>query len=151
MIPSEYRRAVAMLATLAMVFVSAASGASSHLTTTQVVQGFKSAGIPIGKVVTYTAADDPNKLLGRPGQYVAKAAWIDKRITSDGTDGGTVEIFSSKSELDSRLAYVKAIEGSSPLFLQYIYTDGLAMVRLDSDLTPAAAKKYSVALRAIAG
>src|SRR5947209_6998946 len=38
-------------------------------TATQIVQALKAKGLPIGEVFSYTAENDENKLLGRPGQY----------------------------------------------------------------------------------
>src|SRR6266480_581810 len=43
----------------------------------QILQGLKAKGLPIGAVTTYTAASDPNHLLGRPGQYTDKVSFKD--------------------------------------------------------------------------
>lgn len=44
------------------------------------VQQLKAQGVPISKVETYTEENDPNKLQGRPGQYVGKANFRDSRV-----------------------------------------------------------------------
>jgi hypothetical protein len=46
----------------------------------QIIAALKSAGLPIGAVRSYTASTDPNKLLGRPGQYTGKANFRDRRL-----------------------------------------------------------------------
>ena len=48
-------------------------------TARQFIEGFKQRGLPVGKVVCYNDENDPNDLLGRPGGYVEKCDWADKR------------------------------------------------------------------------
>lgn len=96
----------------------------------------------VERVVIYSAATDVNHLLGRPGQYVAKVSWSDSRDHADGTSAGTIEFFSSASDLLTRERYVKSVEKGSPLLGQYIYVDRLALMRLGFALTPSAAAKY---------
>ena len=48
-------------------------------TARQFIEGFKQRGLPVGKVVCYNDENDPNNLLGRPGGYVEKCDWSDKR------------------------------------------------------------------------
>jgi hypothetical protein len=52
--------------------------------------------------VVYTADTDPNHLLGRPGGYVSKTAFIDSRVSQSDVEGmrsdavergGSVEVF----------------------------------------------------------
>src|SRR5947199_8233085 len=50
----------------------------------QLLQGLKSHGLPVGVSFTYTAANDLNHLLGRPGQYIGKVNFKDTRITGYG-------------------------------------------------------------------
>jgi hypothetical protein len=46
------------------------------------IEGFKQRGLPVGKVVCYNDENDPNDLLNRPGGYVEKCDWADKREQS---------------------------------------------------------------------
>ncbi len=39
-----------------------------------VVRELEARGVPVGEVEVYNEDNDPNKLLGRPGQYVGKRA-----------------------------------------------------------------------------
>src|SRR5262245_15264945 len=78
----------------------------------QVVTGLRQAGLPIGAVRYYTPASDPNKLLGRPGQYSGKANFRDRRIRGSGFDvdcGGSVETFPNKQTASVRYRYIHAI------------------------------------------
>ena len=110
-----------------------------------VIEAFKSAGIPITNEVIYTAETDPNELLGRPHQYIAKLSWIDNRIASSGDSGvdtgGTIETFSNEEDLLARKEYIDELS-KTPLFAQYIYSNGLLLLRISANLTPDEAKGY---------
>lgn len=117
-------------------------------TAEQIVKSLKKAGLPIGKYRVYTAATDPNKLLGRPGQYTSKVNFNDTRIgfrsdySVDG--GGAVEVFPDESGAKSRYSYLVAL-AKSPLFAEYTYLQGKVVLRVAHELTPAQAKQYEVA------
>ncbi|MBS3909808.1 MAG: hypothetical protein KGZ93_09360 [Actinobacteria bacterium] len=117
----------------------------------QVIDAFKKTGIPITQTIVYTEATDTNKLLGRPGQYIEKINWADGRIEqSDKANpvGGTVEIFTSEQDRAKRYSYIKQFM-DNPMLVQYMYEHGLALVRLDKDITPTQAKQYKTALDAL--
>ena len=122
----------------------------------QILQGLKAHGLPIGESFTYTAENDVNKLLGRPGQYIGKLNFKDTRITSTERgigisvrDGGSIEIFATVTDAQNRFTYIQAISKSSPLFAEYEYLDGLVILRISSQLTPVQAKAYEAALKAL--
>ena len=102
-----------------------------------VAAAVRASGQPISDVVVFTAETDPNKLLGRPGQYIAKVSWRDTRVTSP-TDLATIEVFADAASMQSRFTYLDAIIKSAPLFLQWMYRNDarLAILRLPKDLTP---------------
>jgi hypothetical protein len=94
------------------------------------------------KIVVYTEATDPNKLLGRPGGYTSKADWADKRIkgvTGGGVDGGgTIEVYPTEKGAKQRVAYIQGlIDDGVALAIQYLYRKGAAVLRLSKELTPA--------------
>jgi len=104
--------------------------------------------MPVGQITVFTAADDSNKLLGRPHQYTGKATWVDTSLPapSDPTSidaGGSVEVFSSVGDLQTRSQYVANI-AKTPLFAEYDYISpaGLVFLRLSGTLTPDQAQKY---------
>jgi hypothetical protein len=115
----------------------------------QVITALRHARLPIGRVQYYTASSDPNKLLGRPSQYTGKANFKDRRLKAAGFDvdnGGSVETFANKEDARRRFDYVRAI-AKSPLFAEYDYLEGVVLLRVSSDLTPAQARAYERALR----
>jgi hypothetical protein len=116
-----------------------------------VIATFEKAGIPIGDKEVYTAETDVNKLLGRPGQYVAKANWADSRLRQPADDmaGGSVEIFRNERDLKARKAYVENIGRAMPTMAQYQYQKGLVLIRLDKALTPEQAAEYEKAIKAL--
>jgi hypothetical protein len=121
----------------------------------QVVEAFQAAGIPIGTVVCQTEATDPNEMLGRPGQYIQKANWVDKRVEQlDSKDpiGGTVEVFDSAAALKARWDYLDALSKGSGMFAlnQYMYKGANVIVRVEYALTPTAAKQYESVLQSLA-
>jgi hypothetical protein len=95
-------------------------------------------------------SSDPNKLLGRPGQYTGKANFHDRRLHGaafDVDNGGSVETFRSKGDASNRYKYVHAIATSSGLFAEYDYLEGTVLLRVSHELTPRQAKAYERAFR----
>lgn len=130
---------------------SAEIDSQQTLTTESVLATFKKAGIPISKEEVYTGETDTNHLLGRPHQYIAKANWADGRLeqSEDGLTGGTVEIFDNAEDLQTRQKYVDDIGKAMPMLVQYQFTKGTALIRLDKALSPSQAGEYEKALNAI--
>ncbi|MFE6868289.1 hypothetical protein ACFVFS_17205 [Kitasatospora sp. NPDC057692] len=105
----------------------------------------------------YTAEDDPNHLLGRPGQYVSKIAFADSRIKGadlEGADedsivrGGSIETFASETEAAARLGYLQGVIKALPAALEYDYVvRGTVLIRASKLLTPDQAKAYEAALK----
>lgn len=112
----------------------------------KVIAAFKAAGLPIGETVIFTDENDPNKLLGRPNQYIGKATWRDKRIT-DVSDlsidaGGGVEIFATLEALKPRKMLLDETS-KIPFLAEYVYQNGTMLLRLSHKLTPSQAKSYA--------
>jgi hypothetical protein len=113
----------------------------------------KGQGLPVRTVRVYTEETDPNKLLGRPGQYVGKAHFRDPRADSDDlkgldvSEGGSIEVFTSADEAEKRAAYVEGIgkSGVGP-FAEYDYRRGRVLLRIAGNLTPKQAREYERAL-----
>ena len=106
-------------------------------------EALKQAGFPISSISDYTDKTDPNGLLGRPGEYTSKVNWADTRVEQYDVDedplGGTIEVFSSKNDMESRKQYLEVMAVN-----EYIYEspDGLALMRIDYDIVPDDAKQY---------
>jgi len=155
--PLTWRFSVAALLGLACIgFCTSPAGGSPakhrpRLPTTAlaVTRGLKSAGMSIGTITNYTAATDPNHLLGRPNGYKSKTAFIDKTISNSPgtatsvTRGGSVEFFANHAGAVRRERYIEKVEKAAPILgTEYDYVDGPALLRLSSVLTPSEAKVY---------
>lgn len=117
-------------------------------TAAEICSSLKASGLPMDNVIVYTEETDTNKLLGRPNQYTSKANFADTRaaqITKDNPVGGSVEVFANPQDAKTREEYVSNISKSSPMFSQYLYLKGTALLRIDHDLTPSQAKEYDTA------
>lgn len=94
---------------------------------------------------THNAEDDPNELLGRPGQYIAKMTW-----TTNGEDA-TIEVFANGEDAATRAKYLETVGKSAPMFLQYVYVHPKrhAVLRVPKQLTPSKAKAWESVLLAL--
>ena len=116
----------------------------------QVIKQLQAAGVPIDASRELTAKNDPNELLGRPGQYTGKAFFHDARVPAekdspelmDADSGGSVEVFASEADAKNRADYVRSLTEGSGLFAEYSYLHGTAFIRVTKKLTPDQAKVY---------
>lgn len=125
---------------------------SKPLTASQVTSDLQKAKLPVTGVIVYTESSDPNKLMGRPNQYITKTQFGDSRVKQlDPTDpvGGTIETFANKEDLNDRKTYIEGIEKDMPAMTEYIYTNGNYLLRLDKSLTKTQAEQYKTAFMAI--
>jgi hypothetical protein len=136
--------------------ITGESAGSTALNAVLVLRRLERAGLPIGSYVNYTAATDGNHLLGRPGQYVSKVNFQDKRIDpkdaldpTDITAGGSIETFDNEDDAQRRYDYVHAISTGSSLFAEYEYLRGTVLFRISNILTPNQAAEYERALKTI--
>jgi len=130
------------------------SGLSGPLDATEVVQRLEEEGMPIGETKAYTAENDPNELLGRPGQYTSKVIFEDTRLGRDRSvsgfdvqNGGSVEVFENNEDAIRRAEYVEAIAQSLGPLNEYAFREGAVLLRLSHRHTPQQAGKYEAALR----
>lgn len=124
--------------------------AKRELTAERVINALIESGLPIAGSVVYTEETDPNKLLGRPGQYKGKVSWRDQRDNqnSDGLEY-TVEVFSSAEDLEKRRKYVEAISRSLSALAEYQFVHKNALLRLHHNLTPKQAAEYEKVLKSL--
>lgn len=108
----------------------------------------------------YTAADDPNHMLGRPNGYISKIAFTDDRVPASALDfqpadavarGGSVEVYPDADGAKKRSEYLQGIGKATPLFGEYDYTSGSVLVRVSTVLTPDQAKEYEAATKKVTG
>ncbi|MFJ4792472.1 hypothetical protein [Kitasatospora purpeofusca] len=108
-------------------------------------------------VKTYTAEDDPNKLLGRPNQYTSKIAFADSRIKAadvEGQDadainrGGSIEVFATAADATARLTYMQSVIKALPLAVEYDYVvRDTVLIRASHLLTPTQATALEAVLK----
>ena len=111
-------------------------------------QSLQASGLPVTQVVIHTTESDPNKLLGRPGQYTVKLTWTDSRAPEE--EGRcTIEVFPDDTAMRARATYTATIAATGGIFARYQYlkAERRALLRLPSDLTPAQAAEYEAWLR----
>ncbi len=121
--------------------------AAKPLTANDIAAKLKATPLPISKITVLTAETDSNKLLGRPGQYISKADFVDDRYPD--VDGLTVEVFETAEDAKRRHDYIEKVTKDMPFLLQYQYLEGKALVRLAKDISPDHAKAYGKALSGI--
>lgn len=94
---------------------------------------------------------DPNHLLGRPNQYIAKVIFWDAEIGDPELDeaSGTVEIFRNDRDLLNRMRYIEEIGRKIPMVVQYQVRKGRALLRLDKQFTPADVERYTRILKTV--
>jgi hypothetical protein len=128
--------------------------AKTHTPTAAAVyREFVKAGLPVSGLIVYTAATDPNHLLGRPTGYISKCAWVDARVPSTDTSGltpgdigfgGGVEVFRTAAEAKARAKYIFTIDSAAPILgSEYDYLAGRVLVRVSQYLTPTQAATYA--------
>jgi hypothetical protein len=127
----------------------------------QVADAFDAAGLPIGETVVYDERSDPNGLLGRPGRYVEKMNFTDKRIKppsfvpSNKADreaallNCSIEIFKNLDDAQNRHDYLANLGRASGIFDTYRYLHKNVLVRIDLKLIPSEAEEYRRALETI--
>lgn len=135
--------------------VATKASSAATMTAVTMVARFKTAGLSVGAMHGYTAADDPNHLLGRPNGYTAKESWVDTRVKAsdiagegkwsvDG--GGSVEQFATHADAEERSSYIEGIlKADVALGSEYDYVTGDLLIRVSGYLTPAQAKQYKSA------
>jgi curli biogenesis system outer membrane secretion channel CsgG len=126
---------------VALTACATTATAPAPFTADQVATALQASGLPVSSVVVVTAETDPNKLLGRPGQYIGKVNWMDARAKDD---AGKIELFGDQATMQKWVDYTSAIAKSSPMMLEYIHAHPrrFAVLRLPKELTPDQEKQY---------
>jgi hypothetical protein len=151
---------------------AASAPAAHHPASAAALAGrLKAAGMPVRRLIVYTATTDPNHELGRQGGYTSKVAWVDQRAVkayqagfkqdqlgfSPGLpgdrgsvdNGGGIEVFPTAAQARQRAGFIRGFGPS--LADGYDYTVGGALLRLSQYLTPPQARTYKAAFTAAVG
>lgn len=127
-------------------------GKAKNLSADEIINQLEDAEYPIDNVISYTEADDPNELLGRPGQYIQKVNFADMRLEQDDTSdpvGGSIEIFENQKDCSERQEYLQEVGTSMPEFVEYNYQFDNILIRVSKELEPDQAEDYKNAMDAI--
>lgn len=123
-----------------------------------VLEQLMAAGLPISGSLVITETNDPNNLIGRPGQYVSKVVFADERASESLDEnapsndaGGSVEVFTDAATAQARSEYIQAaLAKLGPAAgTEYHYLAGRALVRVTGDLLPSVAAEYEKAAAVI--
>jgi hypothetical protein len=117
-------------------------------------------GLPLTTATVYTAATDPNQLLGKPGGYNSKVEFADTRTGvspagAPGGDpvaiGGSVEVFPDAASAGARLQRLRQLAtAGGQLSQEFDYQQGAVVLRVSNYLTQNQAAGYQSALAALA-
>lgn len=90
----------------------------------------------------WTAATEPNHLLGRQGGYASKVNWGDPNEVNL---WGSIEVFPTQAAMMARLQEVDSL--APPFGDGYDFASGDALLRLGAPYTPSAAKALGAQFR----
>lgn len=105
----------------------------------------------LGEVTVYTIDTDPNKLMGKDGEYTSKISFEDTRLKqSENRDpnGGTIEVFNTVSDAKARYAYIKGISDAMPILKESTYRVDKYLLRTSKDLNANQVKEYEEVFKA---
>lgn len=138
---------IIIIALCLSIFYACKATEGPKLTTIDIYNKFKDAGLPVGIYVEYTPDTDPNGLLGKTGYYIAKLNFeiftLDQ--LSDGNPiGGSIEIFSNAKYAKKRKEYIDGLGMSFQMVVEnsYIVND-IYFIRIDRQIPPSEAAKYA--------
>jgi hypothetical protein len=105
------------------------------------IASLKASGLPVQNVQALTAASDPSRQLGRPGQYSSKIVWRDARASGDDS---AIELFPDEASLRARLQALTTLPKGAPDYTPYVFADAArkTLIRLPKALAPDQAQSY---------
>ncbi|MBE3205137.1 MULTISPECIES: hypothetical protein [Parafrankia] len=136
------------------------SGQATGPTAEQVAIMLANSGLPLRTTVVYTAQNDPDALLGRPGGYISRIAFTDTRVSAseiagapaDAIErGGAIEVFHAPEVAQARGAALSAPSAGGDPAAEYTFVQGRIVLRLSLILTETMAAGYQAALGRIGG
>lgn len=129
------------LGSVAAAAIPSTSELIASATELVLVNSLKSSGLPVQNVTSLNAATDPDKLLGKPGQYSSKIVWRDQRA---GSEDCAIELFADEASMRARLQALQSLPTSSPQYTPYVSGDPArkALIKLPKGLAPDQAQAY---------
>ncbi|WP_165486343.1 hypothetical protein [Frankia sp. Cppng1_Ct_nod] len=133
----------------------APAGTPGALSASELVTQLRDSGLPVTPTIVYTTTTDSEHLLGRPGGYISKAAFVDGRVSRDGLPdtsagsvwlGGSVEVFRTPADAQQRQRFLTS-QGSDPAKIEYTYVRGPVLLRVSHKLDVSYADGYGKILQ----
>ena len=137
---------------------------AEELTAGELLEKLSEVNENVTEILVWTEETDTNGNLGRPNQYTSKADFSDSRVEEyatteeakleSGLKGGTIEVFSSSSDCQTRYDYLKAfMDPSIGAFglNQYMYKYDKVIFRVSYDVVPSEAEVYKEQMDEILG
>ncbi|WP_462188600.1 hypothetical protein [Frankia sp. CcWB2] len=138
---------------------SAAGGGLAGLTAEQVAIRLAGAGLPLHTTVVYTAASDPDRLLGRANGYTSRIAFSDPRVgvnevsgsPADAIErGGAIEVFADAESAQRRATKLLTVTADNPLVTEYVFVQRTVVLRVSLVLSEDIARGYEAVLLRLA-
>ena len=137
---------------------------AEELTAGELLEKLSEVNENVTEILVWTEETDINGNLGRPNQYTSKADFSDSRVEEyatteeakleSGLKGGTIEVFSSSSDCQTRYDYLKTfMDPSIGAFglNQYMYKYDKVIFRVSYDVVPSEAEVYKEQMDEILG
>ncbi|TFE25722.1 hypothetical protein E0F15_19335 [Frankia sp. B2] len=138
---------------------SAVGGGLAGLTAEQVAIRLAGAGLPLHTTVVYSAATDPDRLLGRTNGYTSRIAFSDPRVGVNEVSGspagaiergGAIEVFADAASAQQRATKLLTVTADNPLVTEYVFVQRTVVLRVSLVLTADIAREYEAALLRLA-
>ena len=119
---------------------------SRTYSTMDIYRIFVDVGLPVGDYIDFTEDNDPNALMNKPNQYIAKLSFAItslEQFDADDPIGGSIEIFRTNSDARARKDYIDELGRGMPLLAESseIVHDAI-LIRIDGGITATEAQKY---------
>lgn len=132
------------------ITLAACSSSTPNATAQDAATKVQTSVSDVTKLVTITADNDPNNLIGRPNGYTAATVLYDGRASCEkpSTDcGATIEQWPNQKDAQARADYIQGILKASPMLgSEYDYVSGNLLLRVTGKLSADQAAAYKAAL-----
>lgn len=106
-----------------------------------VIKAFQAANMPLNQLEYFNAGSDPDKLLGKPNQYIEKVIWQTKAGM-----GHNVEVFANDADLQARK---KLVETDKKTAGDFLITHKNVLLRIHKEMVPVTVARFEQTLKAL--
>lgn len=110
------------------------------LSGSEVAASLQASGLPVEDVRVLTSETDPDRLLGRPNQYVVKVTWNDAR----GGPVSSLEVLPTLANFQARRNRLRSTNTRNGTNIYHVFdrSDRRALLRVPATLTAEATRQY---------